>query len=92
MVRPAKRDGVLVADPATESPRLREPQVMRVRGPSAADQARLGRNEPEVRTIAVAARFAVSEGAFVYVPCHGVVDPPGGAGSATKPFQVCGQG
>jgi hypothetical protein len=50
--------------------------MMSVRGRSAADQAGLGRHEPEVRSIAVAARFAKCEGAFVDVPRHCIVDPP----------------
>jgi hypothetical protein len=74
-VGPAKRDCILIAYSPPEGARLGEPQMMGIRGPSPADQARMGRHEPEVRTIAVAARFAEREGAFVDVPCYSIVDP-----------------
>ena len=74
MVTPAQRHGVFVADPAADSARLGKAQMMGVRRPPAADQARLRRHEPEVRTVAVAAWFAQREGAFVDMPCHRIVD------------------
>jgi hypothetical protein len=61
MVRTAERDRKLVADPAAQRSRLRESQVMSVRWPPSAQQARLRGYELEVRAIAVAARFAQRE-------------------------------
>ena len=75
MVTPAQRHGVFIADPAAEGARLGESQMMGVRWPPPADEARLRRHEPEVRTVAVAAWFAQREGGFVDMPCHRIVDP-----------------
>jgi hypothetical protein len=74
VVTPAQRHGEFIADPAAEGPRLGVAQVVSVRRPPTADQARLGRHEPEVRAVAVAARFPACEGAFVDVPSDRVVD------------------
>jgi hypothetical protein len=76
VVRAAQRNCKLIADTPAEGARLGKTEMMSVRGRSAADQARLGRHEPEVRSIAVAARFAKCEGAFVDVPRDCIVDPP----------------
>jgi hypothetical protein len=73
MMGPAKRDGVLVAGPAAERARLSEPKVMSIRRP--ANQARLRRYDPEVRAIAVAARFVQRKCAFVDVPGNGIPHP-----------------
>jgi hypothetical protein len=75
MMGSAKWDCVFVTDTATKGASLREAQVMRIRRPPPADQARLRRHEPEVGAVAVAAWFAHREGAFVDVPSHGIVDP-----------------
>jgi hypothetical protein len=74
MVTSAQRDGVFVAHSTADSPWLSKTEMMGVRRPSAADQAWLRRNEPEVRAITVAARFTQREGAFVDVPGDCIVD------------------
>jgi hypothetical protein len=76
VMRAAQRNCKLIADSPPEGARLGKTEMMSVRGRSAADQARLGRHEPEVRSIAVAAWFAKYEGAFVDVPRCCIVDPP----------------
>jgi hypothetical protein len=91
MVGPAQRHRILIADAPAESARLGEPQMMGVRRPSAADQAWLGRHEPEVRTIAVAALFAQCEGTFVDVPCYSIVDPGRGAELRRQASDLGGQ-
>jgi hypothetical protein len=75
VVGTAQRNCELIADTPAERARLGKTEMMSVRGLSAADQARLGRHEPEVRSIAVAARFTECEGAFIDVPCYRIVDP-----------------
>ena len=75
MMTPAERHGEFIADPAAQRARLGEPQMVGIRRPPPADQTGLGRHEPEVRTIAIAARFIQREGAFIDVPCHRIVDP-----------------
>ena len=75
MVGAAERNRELVADPAAQGSRLHEPQMMSVRRSPSAQQARLRRHELQVRTIAVAARFAQGEGAFVDMPGNGIVHP-----------------
>ena len=74
MVTPAQRHGVFIADPAPQGARLGEPQMMSVGGSPPADQARLHRDKPKMRTVAVATWFAECECGFVDVPCHGIVD------------------
>jgi hypothetical protein len=74
MVTSAQRDCVFVANPPAKSARLRKSQMMSVRRPSAAYEARVRRYEPKVRTVAVAARFAKRERAFVDVPGDRIVD------------------
>ena len=75
MMASAQRHGVFIADPAAHGARLCEPQVVSIRWPPPADQARLRRYKLEVRTVAVAAWFAQREGGFVDMPCHRIVDP-----------------
>jgi hypothetical protein len=75
MMGPAKWDGVLVAHPAAERAQLREPKVMSIRRPPAACDARLRRHEPEVRAVAVTARFAERECAFDDMPRNGIPYP-----------------
>jgi hypothetical protein len=75
MMGPAQRDGIFVTDPSAEGARLSEPQMMGVRRPSAAYEARLRRYEPEVHPIAVAAGFAQRKRAFVDLPGNGVSYP-----------------
>ena len=65
MVQPAQRDGELIADSAPERRALRKPQMMRVRRPPTAQQARLQCHEFEVVAIAVAPRFAQGEVSFL---------------------------
>jgi hypothetical protein len=62
MVGAAQRHCKLIADTPAEGTRLGKTEMVSVRRPSAADQARLGRHEPEVRSIAVAARFTKVRG------------------------------
>ena len=65
MMASAKGDGEFVADFHADGARLGEPQVMRVAGLSSTDQARLGRNEVEVRPITYALWLRDRKGAFV---------------------------
>ena len=65
MVSPAQRDGELVADLAAEGLQLRKPEVMCVRGLSAADQARLFGHEPHMVLVTNAARFGKGKRALV---------------------------
>jgi hypothetical protein len=73
MVGAAERNRELVADPAAQRPRLRKSQVMGVRWPASAQEARLRGYELEVRTITIAARFAQREDALIDVPGNGIV-------------------
>ena len=73
MVSAAKRYHELVTDPAAQRARLGKSQMVRVRRPSSAQQAGLRGYELEMRTIAVAARFAMRKNAFVDMPGNGVV-------------------
>ncbi len=75
MVGPAKGYRELIADPTAQRARLRKSQVMSVRRPASAQQAWLRGHELQVRSIAVAARFAQCERAFVDVPGNGIVHP-----------------
>ena len=74
MVGAAQRNCKLIADTPANRAWLRESQVMSIRGPPATDEARLRRDEPKVRAVAVAARFTKCEGAFVDVPGDCIVD------------------
>jgi hypothetical protein len=74
MMASTQRHGVFVTDPPAKGARLSEPQMMGVRRPSPADEARLRRHEPQVRAVTIAARFAQYEGALVDMPCDCIVD------------------
>ena len=65
MVRAAERDGEFIACFAAERPRLHKSDVMRVRGPAAAHQARLLHYEPKVIPVAIAARRRYREHALI---------------------------
>ena len=73
VVGPAKGNRELVADPAAQRSRLGKSQVVGVRRPAAAQEARLGGNELEMRTIAVAAWFAQRESAFIDMPSNRII-------------------
>jgi hypothetical protein len=75
MMGAAERDRKLVADSAPQSAWLHEPQMMWVRRPPSAHQARLRGNELQVLSVAVAARFTQGECAFIDVPGYGIVHP-----------------
>ena len=62
---PAQRHGELVADLEPQRMGLGEPQVVGVSGASPADQTRLGCNELQVRFVAMAARRADGQLAFL---------------------------
>ena len=57
MVATAERDSELIADLATEGAALRKPEMVRVRGSSAADEGRVGGGKFDVIPIAKASRF-----------------------------------
>jgi hypothetical protein len=76
MVTAAQRDGVFVANPSAKGAQLGKSQMMCIRRPPLADQARLRRHEPEVRAVAVAAGFAQRKRALVDVPGNGIPHPP----------------
>ena len=57
VIAPAKRDGELVADLATRGPALGELQVIGVRRPSAANQARMLGDRLDVLAVADPARL-----------------------------------
>jgi len=65
MVQPAQRHRELVAHSAPEGSALGKPEMMRVRWPSPAQQARLHGYELEVTAVAVAPRLAQGEVGFV---------------------------
>jgi hypothetical protein len=73
MVDAAKGNRELVADPAAQGARLGKSQVMGVRRPASAQDARLRGYELQMRSIAVAARFAQRESTFIDMPGNGVV-------------------
>ena len=73
MMSAAKGYDELVTDPAAERARLGKSQMVRVRRPASAKQARLRGYEFQVRAVAIAARFAVCKDAFIDMPGHGVV-------------------
>jgi hypothetical protein len=64
MMQPADRDGEAVAHLPRQRPRLRELDVMGIRGGAAADQARLGGDKFQMPAIAVADRFADNRNGF----------------------------
>jgi hypothetical protein len=68
----AEGDYEFVADPAAQRPRLGEPQVVGIRGSPPTQKAWLRRHELQVCSIAVTARFAQGEGAFVNMPSDGI--------------------
>jgi hypothetical protein len=76
MMGPAQRDRKLIADPTPQVAWLHEPQMMRVRRAPSADKAGLCRNEPQVLSVAVAARFAQGERALVDMPGNRIVHAP----------------
>jgi hypothetical protein len=65
VVTPAQRDGKFVADLAAQGAGLSEAEMVRVGRFAAADNAGLSHDEPQVRLIAVASRFAEGERALV---------------------------
>jgi hypothetical protein len=72
MVGAAERHRELIADPASQGPRLHESEVMGVARLPPAEEARLRRHELQMGAIAVAARFAQGEGRFVDMANNGV--------------------
>jgi hypothetical protein len=58
MVTTAKRNSELIADPSSQSARLGESHVMGITWLPSAYEAGLRSDEPQVLTVAVAARFA----------------------------------
>jgi hypothetical protein len=66
MVSAAERDGELIADFATECPPLREPQMVGIRGLTAADQARVFGHLSDVLPVPNPAGFWKGQGALVY--------------------------
>jgi hypothetical protein len=73
MVGAAKGNGELVADAATQRVRLGKSQVVGIRWRAPAHKAGLRGYELQVRTIAVAARFAQREDAFVDMPGNSII-------------------
>jgi hypothetical protein len=73
VVGAAQGNRKLVADPPAQCPRLCKSQMVGVGRPAPAQQARLRCHELQVRTIAIAARFAQREGAFIDMPGNGIV-------------------
>jgi hypothetical protein len=74
MMGPTQWHCVFVTHSATESAKLRKSQMMSIRRPPTADEASVRRHEPKVFTVAVAARFAKRERAFVDVPSDRILD------------------
>src|SRR6516225_6315731 len=56
MMQPTDRNGEAVADLAPHRPRLGKPEVMGIRGGSAADKTGLRRHEPQMLAIALSHR------------------------------------
>ena len=81
---PAKGNRELVADPAAQRSWLGKSQVVCVRRPASTQQAGLRGDELEMRTIAVAPRFAQREGAFVDMPSDGIAHAILGWGAYNK--------
>ena len=65
MMPAAEWDRELIADPAAERTRLHETEVVRVRGPAAAQKARLLGDIAKVLAVAVATRSGDCEETFV---------------------------
>jgi hypothetical protein len=65
VMRATERHRELVADFAAQGPRLHEAQVMRLGGLPLAPKARLRRHELQMGAIAVTARLAQRQSAFV---------------------------
>ncbi len=65
MVSPTQGNGEFIADFATKSAVLREAQMMGIRGPPAADQARLLSHEFDVDLVTAATRLRVREPALI---------------------------
>jgi hypothetical protein len=84
----ADRDHELIADPAPQCLRLGKSQVMRIRRPTSTQQAGLRRYELQVSMIAVAARLAQREGAFVDMPSDGVVHSLIGFKVSSRGFDI----
>lgn len=75
MVCPAQRDREFVTDLEAETAGLRQPQMVRVTGLAAADEAGLFRNEPQMLLVPQPFGFGEGEHAFVdagadLVPCR----------------------
>jgi hypothetical protein len=64
MMRAAERDGELVADFTTECTRLREAQMVWIGRPTAANQARLFHDMPDVVAVAKATSLRKGERTF----------------------------
>ena len=73
MMGAAQGNRELVADPAAQGPWLHESEVMGVARLPSTEQAWLRRHELQMGAVAVAARFAQRERAFVDMPLNGVV-------------------
>ena len=65
VMQPAEGDGELVAHPAPERRVLRKPEMVRVRRPPTAQQARLRGHELEVIAVTVPPRLAQGQVGFV---------------------------
>jgi len=65
MMPSAEWDGELIADLAAERARLREPEVMGIRGLAAAHETRLLGDVAQVLPVAIAARSSDREDALV---------------------------
>ena len=65
MMPPTERDHEFIADLATERARLGKSEVVRIGRLAGAQQARLLRDIPQVRPVAVAARRRDREGALI---------------------------
>jgi len=65
MMPAAEWDGELIADLAAERARLREPEVMGIRGLAAAHETRLLGDVAQVLPVAIAARSSDREDALV---------------------------
>jgi hypothetical protein len=83
-VGPAERNHELVADPTAQRPRLGKSQVVGVRRPASTQEAGLRGYELQVRTIAVAPRFAQGEGAFIDMPSDGIAHATLGQGARRR--------
>jgi hypothetical protein len=66
MVTATERDRELIAHLACKCYELREPQVVGIGGSTAADQARLLGDVPDVRSVADPPRFGMRQDALVY--------------------------